>query len=886
MKDSMLSHYRIVDELGRGGMGIVYRAKDTKLDREVAIKVLPASVLSSDDDRARFHREAKAAAALNHPNIASIYEIDDADGERPFIAMEFIDGETLDARVKKGPLKIKEAVDIAYQVASALGAAHEKGIVHRDIKSANIMLTSKGVPKVLDFGLAQTAASTKLTRMGSTLGTVAYMSPEQARGEEIDARTDLWALGVTLYELVAGVSPFPGDYEQAVVYAILNTDPEPLTALRTGVPMELERIVNKLLSKQRDIRYQSAADLMADLKGMETRGSGVTQASMKAYSGAASVTMAAQATPSTVRGPLMIAAGMVLGLVLATAAFLTLSGDEAPAPRAVAARIALPPGVTLEPGRSAPLALERRGVALSPDGSTLVIVGSFGETTALYRRNMSAITFDRIPGTEGAYGVAFSPDGLRVAFYANNRLKTVNLDGGTPRDLTDVSLPYGLVWLPDDTLLFLNAEGGRLERIPANGGESEVLAVRTADSEQRLFERPMNPVDVLPNGNVVGDSDTGLYELDPATGLATRMAYSGGFAMAGANRTMIYKDGKGLSLVRIHPETMTPDGPAITLTDSLLGYREASSQVATDLMGNVVFVRGPDLRQTRLSWLDPETGVMDVIDAFEPQAFNAFHISPDGQRLAISVDGITSSEIWNYDLERGTRTMVSAGGVNNTPVWSPDGSSIYYGNVSEDGRYLLRVPAGGLVAPDTLPTPRAAPEWMTADGEILGVTRRTQNQYGLGYVRTADPQDIITIADQPGVTEVLSRLSRSGEFVAYTSNASGDYQIYVQPFPPTGDVWQISIGGGEEPVWSVDDRTLYFRNGNELFRVRVTVDGGKPTFSRPESVFRGPFENVGGYSYDISPTDGRLLVLLTAASPQPITHLDVILNYPALIVDN
>ena len=274
-----LAQYRIDAELGRGGMGVVYRAHDTKLDRTVALKVLPAAALASEDDRARFFREAKAAAQLSHPNVCHVYQVDealplDADGNRVtgqddarlFIAMEFIEGETLEEHIRKGPLKLTEAVNITSMVAEALRAAHAKEIVHRDIKSANVMLTKEGVAKVLDFGLAKTNASTMLTRQGSTMGTVAYMSPEQARGQEVDGRSDLYSLGTMLYEMVSGRLPFAGDYEQAVVYGILNENPEPLTAVRTGVPMGLEWIVNKLLSKEPRHRYQTAADLIADLE--------------------------------------------------------------------------------------------------------------------------------------------------------------------------------------------------------------------------------------------------------------------------------------------------------------------------------------------------------------------------------------------------------------------------------------------------------------------------------------------------------------------------------------------------------------------------------------------------------------------------------------------
>ncbi len=273
MTGKTLSHYNIVDEIGRGGMGVVYKAEDTKLDRTVALKLLPPHALLSEDDRARFYREARAAAALSHPNIAHVYEIDDADvgnGEtRPFIAMEYIDGDTLTDRIEKGPLPIKDAISIATQIAEGLRAAHDKNIVHRDVKSGNIMMTKDGVVKVLDFGLAKTASSTKLTQMGSTLGTVSYMSPEQAKGEEVDRRSDIWSLGVILYEMITGRLPFPGDYEQAIVYGILNEDPESLTTLRAGVPLALDGVIAKMLAKDPDLRYQHVDELPADLKAID-----------------------------------------------------------------------------------------------------------------------------------------------------------------------------------------------------------------------------------------------------------------------------------------------------------------------------------------------------------------------------------------------------------------------------------------------------------------------------------------------------------------------------------------------------------------------------------------------------------------------------------------
>lgn len=336
-----LNHYLIEAEIGRGGMGIVYRATDTKLNRTVAVKVLPATALASPDDRSRFLREAQSAAQFNHPNVCHIYQVDEAvptdadgremstDGSRLFIAMEYIEGNNLREHVQKGPLQLQQAVSIASQLAEALREAHSKDIVHRDIKSANIMLTEGGVAKVLDFGLAKTGQSTLLTRMGSTMGTVAYMAPEQARGEEVDGRSDLYSLGVVLYELLTGVLPFSGDYEQAVLYSILNESPEPLTAVRTGIPMEVERVVNKLMSKQVAHRYQTAADLLADLWSLDL-GDNDSSRSRRTVSVATSVTL-----PSVRRVTLIFALAAIGALALVYTAMILMGLPDWVFPAAV-----------------------------------------------------------------------------------------------------------------------------------------------------------------------------------------------------------------------------------------------------------------------------------------------------------------------------------------------------------------------------------------------------------------------------------------------------------------------------------------------------------------------------------------------------------------------
>ncbi|MGA7306918.1 MAG: serine/threonine-protein kinase, partial [Rhodothermales bacterium] len=335
MSIDTISHYNILSELGRGGMGVVYKAADTKLDRTVALKILPAHALASEDDRARFYREARAAAALHHPNIGTIFEIDEHDGQ-PFIAMEYVDGQGLDERIRERPLRLTEAVAIAIQIAEALKAAHAKNIVHRDIKSANVMLTGGGDAKVLDFGLAKTAASTKLTQMGSTLGTVAYMSPQQARGEDVDHRSDLWSLGAVLYEMIAGKLPFPGDFEQAVVYSILNEEPQPLTAVRTGVPMGLEWIVSKLLAKNPEERYQSATELLVDLRTVDLTATGMSRVQSPRSGVAASSSAVTSASTGGGRASwLTLAVAVLTGVALTSIVWLLWPKQEAYVERSV-----------------------------------------------------------------------------------------------------------------------------------------------------------------------------------------------------------------------------------------------------------------------------------------------------------------------------------------------------------------------------------------------------------------------------------------------------------------------------------------------------------------------------------------------------------------------
>ena len=468
-------HYKVIEKLGAGGMGVVYKAEDTKLKRTVALKFLPSQALGTEEEKARFVREAQAAAALNHPNIATVYEINEHEDDT-FIAMEYIDGQTLKEKIADGPLKLKEAITIAKQIADGLNAAHEKGIVHRDIKSANVMLTKTGLVKIMDFGLAKVSMASMVTKAGTTLGTVGYMSPEQARGETVDQRADIWSLGVVFYEMISGLLPFKGEYEQALIYSILNVDPEPLTAIRTGVPMELERIVNKLLAKDPDDRYQNVIELPVDLKSIDITSTGTSFISQTAVTGMA------MPKPAGMRKaiPWKFAAPMLAVSALAAALAVWFFMRQAPQEPANVMRFEI-----VE--RSFTLSAGEWGVVVSPDGRYVVYIGEDAGGKRLFLRPLDRLESISLAGTEEANSPFFSPDGRWIGFYSGGKLMKVLREGGPPIPITDVPFIIGASWGPDDTILY--ATFNNIWKVPASGA-SPPEKIEALVSKTRRHGRP------------------------------------------------------------------------------------------------------------------------------------------------------------------------------------------------------------------------------------------------------------------------------------------------------------------------------------------------------------------------------------------------------------
>ncbi|NQV72976.1 protein kinase [bacterium] len=679
MIGTTLSHYSIEAELGRGGMGIVYRAKDTKLDRTVAIKVLPASALSNEDDRARFYREAKAAASLNHPNIAAIYQIDEAvpkggslEEPRPFIAMEYIDGESLDARIKKGPFKIQEAVRIATQVAGALGAAHKQHVVHRDIKSANIMLTAEGDPKVLDFGLAQTSASTKLTRMGSTLGTVVYMSPEQARGEEVDGRTDLWALGIVLYEMIAGTNPFGGEYEQAVVYSILNSEPAPLTSLRTGVPLELERIVGKALAKSAEHRYQTASGFIADLKALNLQSVAAQHAAVSSPSGSIPPQAAARSLPVWMSVALFAMGAGLMGLMWA---FL---GSSDSAPRQVQ-RFEM----------VAPVNFEVSQLDISADGSTIAYIVSGKSGDLVYIQDVASRSVRLLEGTGDAGVVELSGDGTSILITNNLNISTSSTRVGAPVKLLesnegDPRASYG----PGGRIVYEDQSG--IYVYDVNSGVKRMIV--EADSLTIIdYDWPS----VLPDGKTImatieyKGSKRGLGFWDIETGEEKQIIQQGGYrAQYVPTGYLVFVIGGAvesgnLVAMPFDLSSLSQTGPIVPVASGVVAEKMAVSDTGTLLYGSGRV--GTSYLQTDLYLLEANGATEKLPFQTNMYAASSLELSPDeGRALVNIIEGLSTVrqgdaiDTYILDLKKGTHTQLTDGGTGGSATWFSNSDSVVY----------------------------------------------------------------------------------------------------------------------------------------------------------------------------------------------------------------
>ena len=863
-------HYKILEELGRGGMGVVYKAEDTKLERTVALKFLSLASIG-DEEKKRFKREAKAAASLNHPNIATIFAIDEAKpapaeaGDQTFIAMEYIEGKSLQEIVGANggkPMPMDKAIDYATQTAAGLQAAHEKGITHRDIKSANIMVTAKGQIKIMDFGLAKLANLSKMTQLGTTLGTAAYMSPEQARGEETDHRADIWSLGVVLYEMISGQMPFKGDYEQAVIYSIQNEEPEPLTALRSGLPIALDGIIAKALAKEADTRYQHVDELPADLKGLDSHSISKSRISAKPVSGQANTRTS---YPNRALGLVIT---FVIGVVLTgLAAWIALRPSPLPVNRW---NISLPESAPIAPIGSAPLAVGQPALAISPDGSKIVYVADIGGTTQLYLRSLEQLEVRPNPGTEDAYYPIFAPDGQWVGFFAGNELKKVSLAGGAPVSLCSAPISYGATWGADDKIVFSSNQARKLWWISASGGTPHLIT-----DEPGSYRWP----EFLPTGEAVIVTDGGkLLLVSVATGKKKALGISGNNAKYVANEYLVYNKAGRLEAIGFDAGAQVTTGAPMPVLDVLrIESLARAAQCAISRNGTLVYLPGLFEQKSNLVWLD-RSGQVESLP-YPAEIYGEFRLSPNGQRVAIDICQGDRRDIWIYNLARQSRFKLTLKGRNTRPVWSPNGKTIAFRS-DRTGQWAIFVKSADrkgeakLVHESEGVEGAYGPRSWSPNGKVLALGSRDGDIWSLQLDSAGTPERLIKSPFQ----KIGAAFSPDGRWIAYASDEQGQFDVYVQPYPPTGKTEQVSTEGGEMPVWSQSSYELFYRNGRKWMAASFTTS---PTlsFEVPRRLFEGNYLNIGGVDYDVSPDGQRFLLLKPIEETSSRTQLNVVTNW-------
>ena len=862
-----LSHYKVIEKIGQGGMGEVYRAEDTNLSREVAIKVLPEQFTKDPQGLARFEREAKLLASLNHPNIAAIYGFEEADGVR-FLAMELVPGETLAERVAKGPLPVEETLEICRQIAEGVEAAHEKGVIHRDLKPANVKVTPEGKVKILDFGLAKAfeeetpvtdisqspTLTEEMSRAGVILGTAAYMSPEQAKGEAVDKRADIFAFGCVLYELLTGKRTFSGKTITETLGAIIHKEPD-WAALPATTPWRIQELLRRCLTKDAHDRLDGIANVRVEIK------LALEEPAAELPTGVAS---AAQPT----RRLWVMAVGLVV-LALAVGGmaswlFIQPSSPEQPLNRFV---IRPSPPVVLA-------STNYKEVAISPDGRQLVYMGVGEEGRQLYLRSLDDFVDRPIPGTVNSRGIVFfSPDGKSIGFFAEGKLKKTSLAGGSPISLYDA--PPGLRsgdWFEDTIVFTANFESGQgLYRLSANGGEPEMLATVNFDEGELRYGIP----DFLPDGKNL------LFTIQFSTGFQTALlsletgerkvvlenARQARYLSTGH---LVYEQSRtgNLMVVPFDLAVLEVTGDSVPVVQGV--RQRVGTYVDYDISngGTLIYVPSTStggLKRT-LVWVDRQGLATPLIE--DRQAYSRPRLSPDGQRVAVAIQSSLNQDIWIYDIGRGTRMRLTVEGINDSPVWTPDGTRVTFNSTRDGPRELYWKPADGSGQAELLLNTnsgnRLMPTSWSSDGEMLAFYSPDGARDIWTLPREGDALTFVATA----FNERSPMFSPDGRWLAYVSDESDRDEIYVKPYPGPGGKWPISTEGGTEPMWSADGRELFYRLGEKMMVVEVQSE---PAFTSegPQLVFEVPYltDQFGTSNYDISP-DGQRFLMIKAAEEE------------------
>ena len=892
---SRVGPYEILAPLGAGGMGEVYRAKDTRLDRVVAIKVLPTHLSANPKLRERFEREARAVSSLNHPNICTLHDIGHQNGI-DFLVLEYIEGETLAERLSKGPMPLEQALRYAQQIAGALEKAHRHGIVHRDLKPGNIMITRTGA-KLLDFGLAkafapspqslassvsilQTEEAKNLTAEGTIIGTFQYMSPEQLEGSEVDARSDIFSLGTVIYEMVTGKKPFMGKSPASLIAAILATEPPSVTSINTMAPPVLDYVVRKCLAKDPADRWQSTQDLASQIQWILDQRSSPS---------AAAITPVVEQTPRKFSIAWILAAIFFgLSIFLLTDRFLHQANTSPVTKMSI-----ITPEDPAEAGNP----------ALSPDGRTLAFRSSSSDgTSLLWLRRFDATEPQLVRGTEGATFPFWSPDGRWLGFFAGGNLKKIEIASGQIQTLCnagDTALVRGGTWSSNGAILFASAALGveGLYRVPATGGE-RTLATRLDPSTQEATHRWPH---FLPDGrhflyNIRGGKpeNSGIYVGNLDSNDKKRILPDL-FRAEYASDSLFFIRNRTLMVQPFDAKHFVLNGKPLPLIEnvdsSTTGYASFSVQ------GKEVLVYRSRLLppKTQLTWFDEHGESVSTIGP--PGFYRSMRLSPDGNRLAVALmdQSKGSEDLWTVDLARSTfYRLTSDPGSEFSPVWSPDGTQIIFGSDRDVAFNVYQKPASGSGKEELVIEPVSkwiawpfVEDW-SRDGRYILYGRETDlwvlplfgQRKGVSYLESQ-------------FNKTQARFSPDGRYIAFTSDESGTWEIYVRPFPQvSAGKWQISSGGGSQPQFRADGKEMFYLSPDKkLMRVEIRLEPSFE-FGTPTALFQASVEledpDVGGIGVQhgncyVPSLDGkRFLVnrIVKEAEPSPFS---VVFNWPAAI---
>ena len=871
-------------------MGEVYRAHDTRLGRDVAIKVLPSHLSSNLDLKARFEREARTISSLNHPHICHLYDIGSQDGT-DFLVMEYLEGEVLDCRLQRGPLPLKQTLECGVQICEALEKAHRAGIVHRDLKPGNIILTTSGA-KLLDFGLAKPVATVLVagipagvapltpstptmnlpslaaapakgvTQQGMIVGTFQYMAPEVLRGQEADARSDLFSLGCVLYEMVTGRRAFTGKSQLSVLTAILEKDPEPVRAIQPATPAALEHAVRICLEKDPEDRFQSAHDLRLQLAWIASMGShaGVT---------------GAVARKGKAWKPL-VAATLALIAVAVAAAALWFRAE--PMRQVMRSSLLAPEGTHFAP-------MYRNGPpALSPDGTRIAFVASREGKTTLWIRPLDKLEAIELPGTDGAYFPFWSPDGRSLGFFANGKLWRADANGGSRVAICNAPEGRGASWGRGDHIVF-DGDASTVARVAAEGGTPVPVTATVFNASVSVSDRwPY----FLPDGKhflylhspAGSSSDYNEIRFASIDGKINKTLlkgryyiaeYASGWLLVGRSGTLVAQ--------RLDPASGQLSGETVQVADNLqVDDNTASSMFSVSQNGLLVYLRGSGKGSMYHVWVDA-TG-KQLAQASEPGVYGATRISPDGTKFAGQVyDPSGGLSITMWDLTGGTRARISSGRLADTPVWSADGGTLYYTySPNENSGQIYESPVDGSRAQQVVLATQGEvfPTDVSSDGKWLlyqETIQRTPQFSALKALPLSGEQQPVVVLDRIDAMSNAVLMPGGNGWLAYQSSESGQAEIYLTRFPNAGAKYQVSLAGGVQPVWSKDGKRLHYVDaGQSLIAADIRTEKDSVQVGARRTLFQTSVTpSFDEAAYDVN-REGRFLMMdFVIETPSPIT---------------